>query len=86
MNHVQLIHQGKLAVTNQEINKQFFSVTDAKTTDEVLSAVASHYRISKTEAFAEITDENAEHLLEYLTGTVRDAISVLMRKHDLAAN
>lgn len=73
-------------MTNQEINNRFLSATDAKTHDEVMSAVASHYGITKDEAFEEVTHEDAEHLLDYLTGTIRTATSVLMRHHGLVAN
>jgi len=60
--------------------------TDSKTRDEVLSAVAIQYGISKEEALEEITNEQAEHLLDYLTGTTRTAISLLMRRHDATAS
>jgi hypothetical protein len=73
-------------VTNQAINKKFLSVTDAKIRDDVLSAVANHYGITKDAALEEITHDEAEHLLDYLTGTVRTAISVLMLRHGLTAN
>jgi uncharacterized phage-associated protein len=73
-------------VTNQAINKKFLSVTDAKTRDDVLSAVANHYGITKDAALEEITHDEAEHLLDYLTGPVRTAISVLMLRHGLTYN
>ena len=72
-------------MTNQAINKSFLSVVDAKTSDEVLSAVAKHYGITKEEALEEVTHEDAEHLLDYLTGPVRTAASVLMQRHGLAS-
>jgi uncharacterized phage-associated protein len=71
-------------VTNQTINKAFLSVVDAKTSAEVLSTVAQHYGITKAEALEEVTHEDAEHLLDYLTGSVRTAVNVLMRRHGLA--
>lgn len=68
---------------NHEINKKFLSLTDAKVCDEVLTHIANHYRITKEEALVEISDEEAEHLLDYLTGSVRTATSLLMRRHNL---
>lgn len=73
-------------MTNQAINKKFLSVIDAKTRDEVLSAVANHYRITKEAALEELIGDESEHLLDYLTGTIRTAISVLMLRHGLTAN
>jgi uncharacterized phage-associated protein len=73
-------------VTNQTISKKFLSLIDVNTLDEILSAVAKHYGITKTAAFEEITHEEAEHLLDYLTGAVRTATSILMSKHSLVAS
>ena len=72
-------------MSTAQVNKKFFALTDAATHDEVLSAVAKHYGITADEALIEIMHEETEHLLDYLTGTVRAAISVLMRKHGLVA-
>jgi hypothetical protein len=69
---------------NNEINKKFLSLTDANVRDEVLSHIANHYRITKEEALEEISDEEAEHLLDYLSGPVRTATSLLMRRHNLS--
>lgn len=72
-------------MSNHAINKAFLSVADVKTSDAVLSAVANHYGITKAEALEEVTHDEAEHLLDYLTGSVRSATSVLMRRHGLGA-
>lgn len=71
-------------MTNQTTNQKFLSATDAKTRDEVLNAIAKHYGITKNEALEEVTHEESEHLLDYLTGSVRTATSVLMQRHGLA--
>ncbi|MDO9178664.1 MAG: hypothetical protein Q7U16_10200 [Agitococcus sp.] len=73
-------------MTNQETNKKFLSITDAGTRDEVLLAIANHYGITKAEALEEVTQDEAEHLLDYLTETHRTAIHVLMSRHGLATN
>jgi len=39
------------------------------------------YGTTSAEAYAEITDEEAEHLLDYVTGPERASVSVLMRRH-----
>lgn len=69
-----------MKTTNETINKNFLAATDAKTRDAVLSAIAAHYGITTAAAFEEVTTEGAEHLLDYLTGSVRSAVSVLMQR------
>jgi len=68
-------------MTNAQINQAFLAATDAKTKTEVLANVAAHYGISQAEALAEVTDCEAEHLLDYVTGPARAAVSVLMQRH-----
>lgn len=72
-------------MNNAQINRAFFAATDAKTKSEVLESIAKHYGISQQEAFEEVTDDHAEHLLDYLTEPTRSAVSVLMQRHRLAA-
>jgi hypothetical protein len=67
------------------ITKSFLAATDAKTKTEILTAIAKHYGITQSEALEEVTDEDAEHLLDYLTGNIRTATSLLMKRHNLAA-
>lgn len=62
---------------------KFFEATDTKTKASVLNAIAKHYGITADEAHAEVTDPEAEHLLDYLTGSVRSATHVLMQRHGL---
>lgn len=71
-------------MTNNEITKLFFTVTDSKTKASVLGAIAAHYGITSKEAEEEVTDSEAESLLDYLTGAVRTATHLLMKRHNLA--
>jgi len=64
-------------------NKTFLDKTDERTRNQILDSIASHYGITKQEAYDEVTATDAEHLLEYLTGSVRSAVSVLMQKMGL---
>jgi len=64
-------------------NKTFLDKTDERTRNEILDSIAKHYGITKQQAYDEVTDADAEHLLEYLTGSVRSAVSVLMQKMGL---
>lgn len=70
-------------MTASQKNAAFLASTDSATVDSILGNIASHYGISPAEALAEVTDPEAEHLLEYLTGSVRNAVSVLMQRHTL---
>ena len=70
-------------MTNAERNIAFLAATDAATEHEVLEAIAIHYGIDNDAARAEVTDADAEHLLDYLVGPIRSAVSVLMRRRGL---
>ena len=72
-------------MTNAEITARFFASTDDSVKWEVLANIAKHYGITGQEAFEEVTGDDAEHLLDYLTGQTRTAISLLMQRHRLAA-
>jgi hypothetical protein len=71
--------------TNHETNKTFLNAIDAKTRGEIIQSIALHYGASQADILDEVTTEGAEHLLDYLTGSVRSAAHVLMQRHGLAA-
>ncbi len=68
-------------MTNAQINAKFLAATDAATKAAVLANIAKHYGITSAEAYAEVTDEEAEHLLDYVTGPERAATSLMMKRH-----
>lgn len=67
--------------TNAQVTQAFLAKLDRPTRNEILGAIAKHYSISQAEAHEEVTDPEAESLLDYLTGSVRAATSALMQKH-----
>ena len=71
-------------MNNNQITIAFFNLTETKVKDDVLTSIAKHYGISNKEALEEILDDEAESLLDYLTGSVRTATHALMQKHGLA--
>ena len=71
-------------MTNAKINQAFLTATDAQTRALVLNNIAKHYGISPEQALDEVTDDGAEHLLDYVTGPARAGVSVLMKRHRLA--
>ena len=73
----------KSIMSNSTININFLTATDIKTRTEILKNIAEHYGITTAEAYKEVIDEEAEHLLDYVTGSVRTATSVLMQRHSI---
>lgn len=69
---------------NHEITKRFLGATDSKTKTLIIEQIASHYGITSAAALEEITGVEAESLLDYLTGPIRSATHVLMKRHGLA--
>ena len=65
-------------------NAKFLSSIDERTREGILRNIAGHYQISTDAALAAVTDPQAEHLLEYLTGSVRGATHVLMKREGFA--
>lgn len=72
-------------MNNGQITTKFFSVIDSASKAAILSNVAGHYGITSNEAMEEITHDEAEPILEYVTGPQRAATSVLMKRHGLSA-
>ncbi|MBA1280276.1 hypothetical protein [Stutzerimonas stutzeri] len=65
-------------------NEQFLSVIDGKAKTLILDSIAAHYGITSQQAYAEVTDAEAEHLLDYLVEPQRSAASALMQRHRMA--
>jgi hypothetical protein len=68
-------------MSNAKVTIAFFQQVDKKVKSAILGNIASHYGITEQEAYEEVTDEDAENLLEYLTGNVRHATIGLMKKY-----
>ena len=66
-------------MTNSEITNKFFSVITMKAQGLILANIAAHYGITTQEALLEVTDPEAESLLDYITGSERGAVSILMQ-------
>lgn len=66
---------------NAKKNITFLNTIDNEAKTAILENIAKHYQISTDDAYKEVTDDEAEHLLEYITGAERTATHVLMQKH-----
>ncbi|MHC5208749.1 hypothetical protein [Pseudomonas chlororaphis] len=64
-------------------NELFLSAIDSKAKALILESIAAHYGITAQEAHAEVTDNQAEHLLDYMVEPQRSATSVLMQRHGM---
>ncbi len=60
-------------------NGAFLLKVSDKVRTDILKNVAENYGITQLQAFVEVTDPAAEHLLDYLTGPTRIATSALMQ-------
>ena len=73
-----------MTTTHAATTRAFFGASSHTVKNEILAAIAGHYGITPAEALEEVTGPEAESLLDYLTGSIRTAASVLMRRHGLA--
>jgi|EP00659_Diplonema_papillatum_P003089 hypothetical protein len=70
-----------MAMVNR--NEEFLSVIHSDTKAEILESIAGHYGITPEKAFAEVTDAEAEHLLDYMVEPKRTATSLLMQRYGM---
>jgi phosphohistidine phosphatase SixA len=69
---------------NQERNKLFLNLVDKDTRNEIVNSIATHYGTDAESIIEELTDnDEAEHLLEYMTEPQRTATSALMLRHNV---
>lgn len=79
-------HQHVLVVASHGTNtKQFLDSLDSRTRAEILDNIAKQYGITRDAAYAEVTDAEAESLLDYVTGPQRAATSLLMKRKGVTA-
>ena len=68
-------------MTNATTTARFLDNIDAATKAAILTNIANHYGITTADAYDEVTDVDAEHLLDYVTGPQRAATSTLMQRY-----
>lgn len=64
-------------------NAQFLAVIDGAEKAVVLESIATHYCITPEAAYAEVADEQAKHLLDYMVEPQRTATSLLMQRYGM---
>lgn len=72
-------------MSNAQINATFLAAIDPRDKEYVLANISKHYGCTQEEALAEVTDEDAEHLLDYMSGPARwyaaDQMKLLQQNH-----
>jgi hypothetical protein len=71
-------------MTNGQANKAFLESTDETTCYEIIKSIAKHYGASLVTILDEVISDEAEHLLDYMTGPERSATYILMQKKGMA--
>lgn len=67
-------------MTTAQINSKFLASTTPEMKRTILNNIANHYGISIYEAYEELVCEQAESIMDYITGTNRSAISLIFKK------
>ena len=67
-------------MTNSEITKAFLSVVDLETLELIVDNIAKQYGITTDQVFDEIFDEEAESLMDYITGEIRPTVSLFFNE------
>ncbi|MEZ8295826.1 hypothetical protein AB6D11_18555 [Vibrio splendidus] len=70
--------------TPSQNNQQFLQAISKEAQDEILAAIAKHYGTDASTILNEVTSEEAEHLLEYMTEPLRSSTYIMMQQHGLA--
>jgi hypothetical protein len=63
-----------------QMTKNFLNSLSLNTKNEILVNIANHYGINTQQAYDEVTDEDAEDLIDYVTGETRKLVSLLIQK------
>lgn len=69
--------------TTTHRTKEFLSVIKPEVKAKILNSIAKHYATTPEAIFEEVTDDEAEHLLDYILEPLRSEISVLMIAHGM---
>lgn len=79
-------HKATASTSHGATTKRFLDMLDSKTRAEILANIAKHYGFTPEAAYQEVIDEDAESLLDYITGPMRDATSLLMKRNRVTAD
>jgi len=66
--------------TQGKVNEAFLSTLDNRTFLTVIRNIANHYGISEDEVLEEVCDNEAENIMDYITGSIRQPVSRLFNQ------
>lgn len=66
--------------TQGNINEAFISNLDNRTFLKVMSNIANYYGITEDEVLNEVCDDEAENIMDYITGDIRPAVSLFFNQ------
>lgn len=64
-------------MNNGQLNRAFLNYTTPQMKSIILENISKHYEICVSEAEQEVTDEESENIMDYITGNERSAIHVI---------
>ena len=67
-------------MNNAAINQAFLASVSKEMKNAIVSNIAKHYGINIYEAELELYDDEAESIMDYITGPERSAISLIYNK------
>ena len=67
-------------MTTAQINKAFLNSLDSRIVKEIMSNISNHYGITTEEAYDELFDNEAESIMDYITGNIRQSVSLFYNK------
>jgi hypothetical protein len=68
---------------NSELNILFLDSLDGRIVNQIMSNIANHYGITYQEALYEVMDEEAESIMDYITGSLRSTVSLFFKNFKL---
>jgi hypothetical protein len=69
--------------TSAQKTLKLFEVTTIKVKNMILDNIANHYGITREETYEEVTHEEAESVLDYITGPERAYVHEIMYRNGI---
>lgn len=68
---------------NSELNILFLDSLDGRIVNQIILNIANHYAITYKEALSEVMDDDAESIMDYITGSLRSTVSLFFKSFKL---
>ena len=67
-------------MTNADINILFLDSLDFKIVNQITANIANHYGCTSQEALLELMEDEAESIMDYITGSLRPVIALFFKQ------